>query len=180
MIILFVSIILVIEKNIQKAEKSKSTITKALLNGLKVKKLKRKENIGGYYDWCLERECLFDEQRQNKVLDDYLDILINDPQRKAMEIFLKFGTGSVIKDTPDSMYDYLHKKFIPSLKPLNFRPSTKEECQKFLDEYTSKHTRAVYARDVISMRIICCKVRNKDVKKESMYTIYSHLRSPIR
>ena len=139
-----------------------------------MKKLKRKENIGGYYDWCLERECLFDEQRQNKVLDDYLDILINDPQRKAMEIFLKFGTGSVIKDTPDSMYDYLHKKFIPSLKPLNFRPSTKEECQKFLDEYTSKHTRAVYARDVISMRIICCKVRNKDVKRNQCIQ-YTHI-----
>ena len=140
-----------------------------------MKRLGRKENIDRYYDWYLIRkDIIADEEGQNEILNDYLEVLLNDPQRKAMEIFLKFGTGSVIKDTPDSMYDYLHKKFLPSLKPLSFRPSTKEECQKFLDKYTSKHTRAVYARDIIDMRIICCKVRNKDVKRNQCIQ-YTHI-----
>ena len=61
-----------------------------------MKRLGRKENIDRYYDWYLIRkDIIADEEGQNEILNDYLEVLLNDPQRKAMEIFLKFGTGSV-------------------------------------------------------------------------------------
>ena len=82
-----------------------------------------------------------------------------------MELFVNIGTGSLKKDTVDSMYTYIKEQFLPTLKPLNFRPSTKEECDEFLDKYISKNTYACLSRDVIDMRLICCKVRGEDVDR---------------